>query len=555
MIRSIRSLLLSGGLAVLLGCAAQGPPGGGPEDKTGPALLSSIPADGSVNVSRQTDIVLLFSENVDPRSAENSLEMTPALPRLPVVRVNRRRIAIECPEPLAENTTYIISFGRSIRDYQNNYSERNIRLAFSTGDSIDGGSISGRVFDIPQKHKPQVWAFRRAEGFPDSLLGHQPSYRTAVEPDGSFRLANLAPGEYRLLAISAETAKIVLIDENCLFGLPALDPIDIRSRDAAVSGVNFRLSRFYLKPFRLLKVSLLEDKLGLLFSHPVEWKSHPLADIRIDNDAQIQSFWLDYADPKLLLVKARGMVPGQEYSLTVDSLFDDQGNELSGSATAIFVYEAGEDTTAPKIAATIPANGAKYIPQDTDIRIFFDEAIRLEAVENSLVFMDRDSNRVKFDYRQDSANSLQLTPESPLASATEHRLQLDCSHWTDLAGNSFEDSLFSMSFQTVDANSFGSISGRVEITDSLAHRVMLSCIPSGAEQRPVTVAVPEHGEYVVEELLPGDYRLEMWEDRNGNGRWDPGRLKPFQSAEPYRSFSEKIGVRARWETAEVNWRY
>ncbi|MGC9363644.1 MAG: Ig-like domain-containing protein [Fidelibacterota bacterium] len=548
-------MLISGGLAVLLGCAAQGPPSGGPEDKTGPALLSSIPADGSVNVSRQTDIVLLFSENVDPRSAENSLEMTPALPQLPVVKVNRRRIAIECPEPLAENTTYIISFGRSIRDYQNNYSERNIRLAFSTGDSIDGGSISGRVFDIPQKHKPQVWAFRRADGFPDSLLGHQPDYRTAVEPDGSFRLSNLARGVYRLLAISAETAKIILIDEHCLFGLPALDPIDIRSRDASVSGVNFRLSRFYLKPFRLLKVSPLEDKLGLLFSYPVEWKSHPHADIRIDNDAQIQSFWLDYADPKLLLVKARGMVPGQEYSLTVDSLFDDQGNEISASATAIFVYETGEDTTAPNIAATIPANGAKNIPQDTDIRIFFDEAVRLEMTDSTAMIVDKDSNRVEFEYRQDDANSMRLIPLLPLASATEYCLQLDCSSWTDLSGNSFEDSLFSISFQTVDANSFGSISGRVAITDSLASRVMLSCVPVRENEPAVSVPVPESGEYLIESLLPGDYRFEIWEDRNGNGRWDPGRLKPFQAAEPYRSFSEKIGVRARWETIEVNWRY
>lgn len=548
-------MLISGGLAGLLGCAAQGPPGGGPEDKTGPILVSSIPENGSVNVSRKTDIVMTFSENVDPRSAENSLEVTPSLARMPVVKVNRRRITIEYPDSLAENTTYIISFGRNIRDYQNNYSERNIRLAFATGDSIDEGSLSGRVFDIPRKHKPQVWAFRKTDGFPDSLLGHQPDYKTAVEPDGSYRLSNLARGEYRLLAISAETAQIALIDENCLFGLPARDPIDITSGNASVSAVNLRLSRFYLKPFKLLKTEQIEDKVRLLFSRPLDSEKYIAADIRINNDALLQSFWLDRADPKALLVKVRGMVTGQEYTLAVDSLCDDQGNELIGTATALFTYTAAEDTVAPKITSTHPASGSKNIPQDTDIRLFFDEAVRPEITNSPAVIMDKDSNRVGFKYRQDDANSIRLMPESPLASATEYRLQLDCSDWTDLSGNCFEDSLFSMTFQTVDANSFGSISGKVEIADSPVRRVMLTCVPVKEGWRPVTVAVPESGVYLVEALLPGDYRIEIWEDRNGNGRWDPGRLRPFQPAEPYRSYPEKISVRARWETAEVNWRY
>jgi len=546
---------MSGGLAVLLGCAAQGPPGGGPEDRTGPILVSSIPENGRVNVSRKTDIVMTFSENIDPRSAENSLEITPAPPRLPVVKVNRKRITIEYPDSLAENTTYIISFGRNIRDYQKNYSEQNIRLAFATGDSIDEGSLSGQVFDIPQKHKPQVWAFRTTDVFPDSLLGLQPDYKTAVEPNGSFRLSNLARGEYRLLAISAETARIALIDENCLFGIPARDPIRIAHRSAAVAGINFRLSRFYLKPFKLLKTTQIEDKVTLLFSRPLDPEKYIAADIRINNDALLQSFWLDRTDPKALLVKARGVVPGQQYTLTVDSLFDDRGNELIDTATALFTYTAAEDTIAPKIIKTYPAGGSKNIPRDTHIRIFFDEAVRLEITDSLAVIMDKDSNRVGFEYRQDDANSIRLMPESPLASATEYRLQLDCSDWTDLSGNCFEDSLFSMTFQTVDANSFGSISGKVEIADSLAERVMLTCVPVKEEWRPVTVAVPESGAYLVAALLPGDYRIEIWEDRNGNGRWDPGRIRPFQPAEPYRSYPEKISVRARWETAEVNWRY
>ena len=107
-------------------CAAQGPPSGGPEDKTGPILLSSFPENGSVNIEPDIDITLNFSEPVEPRSVEANLEITPALGKAPVVRTSRKRVTISFNHPLKENTTYIISFGRGIRDYQKNLSEKSV---------------------------------------------------------------------------------------------------------------------------------------------------------------------------------------------------------------------------------------------------------------------------------------------------------------------------------------------------------------------------------------------------------------------------------------------
>lgn len=541
--------------AVLAGCAAQGPPGGGPVDKTGPLLMSSFPEEGSVNVDRETDVVLNFSELIEPRSAESNLVITPAPATPAIVKVNRKRITVSFVEPLQENTTYIISFGRGIQDYQKNLSEKNITLAFSTGDSLDAGAISGTVYDIPKKHRVQVWAFRKTGSFPDSILGHTPDYKTSVEKDGRYRLTNLSKGDYRLLAVSSESPKITFIDENCLLGIPAIDPVTVTNRNAVVTDVDFRLGKFYLKPFRLLKANMVDDKTELIFSRPLHAEKSVNAVIRIDNDAQVQSYWVSTTDPKTMILNTREMVPDTEYTILVDSVFDDHGEIIGTHNGATFIYSAGVDTLGPEIAATTPAQAARNVPLNIKVRIVFNEAIAPTISDTSILFMSKDSSLVEFSLRWQCANAIVLSPVADLTPATEYRITCDFSDGVDPAGNKFQDSLFVLSFSTVDINSFGSISGSVSLSDTNVSRLRLSCIPEKEDASPVCVNIPASGQYSVEGLLPGAYRFAIWEDRNGNGKWDPGRLQPFTPAEPYRSFPDKINVRARWETAEVDWIY
>lgn len=542
-------------LIFIAGCAAQGPPGGGPVDKTGPVLLSTFPENGTVRVDQKTGIVLNFSETIEPRSAENNLVITPNPDRPAIVKANRKRVSIHFVKPLQENTTYILSFGRGIQDYQKNSSETNITLAFSTGDSLDSGTIAGTVYDIPDKHKAQVWAYRKKESFPDSILGQSPDYKTAVEKDGRYRLMNLARGEYRLLAVSTEAAKIAYIDENCQLGIPTIDPVVVKQRNKVQTRVDFRLGKFYLKPFRLLKATMIDDKTELLFSRPLDKEQNNRADIQIDNDAQVQSFWI--AGPKFetILLKARGMIAENNYTVTVQDIVDDRGDVLKQNNTATFTYIEGADTLKPEITSTSPVNGAKNISRNTKIQLVFNEALQKVVIDSSLRIISKDSVLVDYSSTWLWDNSIELSPRTQLASGMEYRLILDYSDWSDLSGNQFKDSLFTLSFSTLDANSFGSISGKVLPSDSCINRLMLSCIPEKGGSAATTISVTNTVKYTIESLLPGVYRFEMWEDLNGNGKWDPGKLKPFVPAEPYRSFPDKINVRARWETAEVDWKY
>ncbi|SVE37353.1 uncharacterized protein METZ01_LOCUS490207, partial [marine metagenome] len=73
MLRLIQQLpLLS--ILLLLGCAATGPPSGGPADKKGPELISIIP-ESVLNLEPDQKITFTFDELIDPVSVPPSIQI------------------------------------------------------------------------------------------------------------------------------------------------------------------------------------------------------------------------------------------------------------------------------------------------------------------------------------------------------------------------------------------------------------------------------------------------------------------------------------------------
>ncbi|HCK99102.1 MAG TPA: hypothetical protein DHW42_03230 [Candidatus Marinimicrobia bacterium] len=540
------------------GCAAQGPPGGGPEDKTGPELLSVFPENGATKVNTATEIVLLFSEAIEPRSAENNLAITPAQKKPPKIKVNRKKVTISFYDLLEENTTYIIGFGRNIKDYRKNSTPDNITTAFATGDSLDQGQISGQVFKIPKNSYTTVWAFKKTETFPDSILGARPDYVTSVGADGKYRFANLAVGEYRLLAIASQTPRFSVITAENPIALPAVDPVIIKRRDTVINNINFRLGKLYINRFRIQSGTVNENRLELSFSRALDTQKSKSAKIKIIgmDQSPVQSFWINDADSRFANIIFSGLTTDREYTLVADGIVDDFGEDLRDPDNAMtFTYIEKADTIKPKLDTTVPAKDGRDIDTSPEIRLNFTESVIIKDPLTSIQINGPDSLPIPFRYNWLDGNSLLLTPENTLESKSEYMLIANTAGWADFAGNIFHDSLLTLSFTTLDINSFGSITGKVQTMDLGMSQNITIGYQSGPEGLVRTVRPLESGQYEIVNLLPGKYRFSIWEDRNGNGCWDPGRLMPFQAAEPFRSYSDEINVRARWETAEVNWNY
>ena len=155
-------------LLIVLSCAHQMTPGGGPDDKTGPVVLSVSPDLKSVNVNRNTEIRFTFSEWIDKKS-DKGISIFPPVEFKSKIKGNS--LIIKPVTELAESTTYHVEAGSMLKDLRGNPVTTPYSLIFSTGPTLDSGAISGCVVD-PSKNllQPRIALFSPKEkadsGFP-----------------------------------------------------------------------------------------------------------------------------------------------------------------------------------------------------------------------------------------------------------------------------------------------------------------------------------------------------------------------------------------------------
>jgi len=183
------------------GCANQLPPSGGEDDKTPPVVKNIYPKPETINFSGNT-VELEFDEYYDRRSFLEAFFITPK----PKGEINyswgRTSVEIEFSKPLEKNKTYLFVLGKAFRDNHNNTLQDPVQFALSTGSKIDKAGISGKVSG-KSMDKMYVFAYRLLPESKDTLNPEKSSadYYMPVSNDGTYRLNNLAAGDYRVFAV------------------------------------------------------------------------------------------------------------------------------------------------------------------------------------------------------------------------------------------------------------------------------------------------------------------------------------------------------------------
>ncbi|MEX0737056.1 MAG: Ig-like domain-containing protein, partial [Bacteroidota bacterium] len=132
-------------MILLLSCAGQVPPEGGPVDTDPPLIVSTIPPPGTTLFAGDR-VILEFDEYVDRRSVEQSIFVSPPVGSLEF-DWSGREVEITFSDRLRENTTYVVNIGTDVVDLRNrNKMAQAFSFAFSTGGEIDFGAIEGKVY-------------------------------------------------------------------------------------------------------------------------------------------------------------------------------------------------------------------------------------------------------------------------------------------------------------------------------------------------------------------------------------------------------------------------
>lgn len=198
------SCLAFGFLISLSSCANMIPPGGGPRDSLPPVLVSAIPKDSAVNVKTR-NITLTFNEYINLQNPQQSIILSPlpAQSKMPNIDFKLRNMTIKLKDSLEPNTTYSIDFGEAVKDVNEGNIARNLHYVFSTGNSIDYNTYSGKVVLAETGKIDSNLVVILHKNLADSApLKLRPRYYTRVNGQGNFRFQNLPAGSYAAYAVA-----------------------------------------------------------------------------------------------------------------------------------------------------------------------------------------------------------------------------------------------------------------------------------------------------------------------------------------------------------------
>ncbi len=515
-------MLISVLVALLLGCAKVGPPTGGPVDKEPPRILSHYPESDALEVTRDTEVEIVFSEPMNREQTEAALFTSPAGPLQLSWRGPRLRIAM----PLAEERTYVLTVGTGARDLRGNALTESFTLAFATGSQLDQGLVRGRVY---QDHQPvsgvHVWAYDLGT-FSREVGLDEPSYQTQSGADGGYEFARLAPGHYRVLAFR-DANRNALPDDDEWLALPA-SSVEV-GEDEVLAGDLALMRRQMSAPVLKRVQAVHAERLMLLFTVAVDPRD---LDLEVTGLAVESLYAAPNAEEKIY-VETAAQEPGRRYPVQL---------ALAGAPLQWDVPVRGSGRADRKPPSFVALARNQLAPRDA-LDLLFSEAMKPTALEG--LWTESDSTQaLAGDWLWPAPNCARFAPAEPLAPGA-YRLAGPAARLADRAGNGLADSLLALSF-TVGAET-AAIRGQVQAGEM--GRVRVAAI--NEDERMYSEWADEEGQFALDGLLAGTYLLWAFVDRDGNGEYGSGSLNPFRYSEPYGRYSEPIDLDAGRIVAEV----
>lgn len=538
--RAWRPALLSA-LAVLWGaCANPVPPTGGPVDATPPRLTASTPAADAVNV-REGTVRLTFSEAVDPETVARALSVTPEPDRAPDIEVDGRNVTVRLG-PLRPDATYLLTLDATLRDRRGVALTAPIVLAFATGARIDRGTLEGLVADAATgAPRPGVDVLAYADvDTSAAALPDRPAYRTQTGADGRFRLGYLAPGPLFVVAVT-DRNRNRRVDAGEAFAAPPrafLLPRAAADTTAeggvaaggapadSTSGANDGTWLLALPDTAAPRAERVRSysatRHAVRYTEPVRPSSLDAGAWALVDTAggrvPVLTVYASAREPRQVFFVTGPLAP-RAHRLTPGPAADSAGNEAR-AATLRFTPSPSRDTLRARFVGFEPDDGLLVGDERPALQFTAppaDSAAIIAADTSGVRRLFRLTTDDGTRYRVETALPVVVTVSPPLA-----------------------DSARAQRFRRLDARELGGLAGT-----ALGGRVVVEARgETGRLARAVTDAA---GRFALTGLPAGPYRLVAFLDRDGDGRWTPGRLAPYRAPEPLLRLDAPQNVRARWD--------
>jgi hypothetical protein len=534
------------------GCAKQGFPPGGPEDKTPPSVERTMPGNGDVRVPARTDVTVFFSEPVKPRGSAEAVFLSPHQGENVRMKWAGARLTLSFRQPLRDSCTYVVTLGTAVQDFRGNRMAESYTFAFSTGGQVDEGRITGRVTAEAGCSGVDVWAYPCSEGHePDpSIL--EPDYIVQCAESGAFAFSHLRPARYRLFAVRDRNADRLYQAGDDEIGVPCFDALPDSSGVLDADSCFLMLHREAGAPPSIARVTAPDNRHAVLrFDRMLDPLRLPTgADVTVTggpgpgDTLAVLGAVLRRDTSRDLVLTTSEQTAEREYTLLVRPEWNADLPDSSGWR-GVFRGSPVPDTARPALVSTLPRHRENAFSPFDPLQIEFSEAMDTASVAKGFALTDSAGQSVAGSLRWNSAAEARFVPVRPLLASARYSCRFDGKTIADAAGNAGPDSV--LQFRTLNTDTLSEISGTVR--ESSAGRTggfRITARPAGKSGTVRADTVPASGPYRLRNMLPGAYLLECFRDTNGDGRYGYGRPFPFQSSEPFIACPDTVALRSRW---------
>jgi hypothetical protein len=545
---------------MLLGCANQQPPEGGPVDMTNPVIISIYPDSNKLNFN-DNKLRLEFDRYVEERTLEESIFISPYIGGLEF-DWSGTEVTITFSEKFRRNTTYVVNIGTDVRDRfrGQTHMAKAYTLAFSTGPDIDRGGIEGFVFPMKKGDASagiMIFAYLLDGLDPDTLkpMTAKPDFITQTGKSGDFFLHHIPFGSYRIFAVRDEYRNLVYDREVDEYGVPS-NIIHISQSDTLAAGVLMQLAKEDTSGPRLVKASapdrnhIIAEFSKSLHPSSITLTSFIVADTVDRKPLELLAVYPDPSTPKSIIGVTQKQDSAKTYFIHVQSVTDSVGNKINPLANS-FVFQGSPKvaTSGLRLVAVLIKDSTQNIDFRPALTLTFSDALAKTTSLDFVTILDNNKQQVAVEKKRLSDVLISIEPEQELLNKTWYTLRAELRKVHDWRDSTCKDSTKVWRFETLDIEDMSSVEGTVvdlNNTDTVG-RLYVTAFQIGQKNPNYYIeAADATGKFVFPIVAEGHYVFQAFRDRNKNGIYDSGKPFPFIFSERLSSLTDTLKVRARW---------
>lgn len=522
---------------LITGCAKIVAPVGGPKDTTPPEVVKENPKNGAINFKEKM-IKITFNEFVSLNNPLENIIFSPPLPTTADYTLKGKSLVIKWKDTLRENTTYSIILADAIKDFTEGNLLSIYQYAFSTGAQIDTLQLSGMIKNA-ETEQPEKGVFvflydRNIDSLPCSI---RPTYLTRSNNEGRFDFKNVKQGTYKIFALKDINSNFIydLQNEGIAFQKELVTPDTGKTISLAFFNAKDTNQKI-LTPINLqkgaykipLKLSCKSEKsIKTTLLYPPDINYH----LQLNNSFDTLSYYFyeDFADSVVLQVKL------PEWDITDTITFSPFKQP----------YRSGRNKTEQKLAIQSYNSGDLYKP----LTLNFSYPIKPnQNIETIIIKKGKDSNDTLTErFQVNGAFIKSFTVPFSFEPKESYILIFKDSLFYGWDGTT-NDSLV-LPFTMKSERDYGNLLMDYLVNDENMNYVIQ--LLDGNQKMIQQNTISKNEKIVYEHLDPGNYKIKVIFDLNGNGIWDTGNYTKNLQPERILFFEKPISIRGFWDLEET----